>query len=96
MDICLIFSTVILLHKVSEVPVLLLNNNICLFIGSNSKSLPTDLLHCFNFFTISRRIEYLKPLEVVPEYSNIKRPIYLTSGCNNNLHMYICVQYTYE
>ncbi len=40
-----------------------------------------DRVHCFNFFTMSFKKEYLKPIEVVPAYSNIKRPVYLTSGC---------------
>ena len=47
--------------------------------------LPADILHCLNFFTISFKIEYLKLIiEVVPAYSNVKKPIYLTSGCPKN------------
>jgi len=63
----------ILLRKVSKVS---------LFIY---KELPADCLHCFNFFTISIRIEYLKlNSEAVSANSNIMKPIYLTSGCPKN------------
>jgi hypothetical protein len=61
--------TTVSLHKVSEVPNLTLN------------LLPADLLHCFNFFTVSFKIKYLKlDIEVIPAYGNVKKPIYLTSG----------------
>ena len=61
-------------RKVSEVPTL--------YVLSKTL-LPADLLHCFNFFTVSIRVllyktkmEYLKlELKVVPAYSNVKRPI---------------------
>ena len=46
--------------------------------------LPADKLHCFNFITMSFKREYLKLNifeEVVPAYSNVTKPIYLTSGC---------------
>jgi hypothetical protein len=47
--------------------------------------LPADWLHCFNFFTISIKREYLKLVsEAFPAYSNIKRLITLTSGCPKN------------
>jgi hypothetical protein len=47
--------------------------------------LPADLLHHFNFFTLSFKMEYLKLyIEVVPAYSNVKRPTNLTSGCPKN------------
>ncbi|GBV26961.1 hypothetical protein M6K071_2556 [Staphylococcus aureus] len=47
--------------------------------------LPADLLHRFNFFTVSFKIEYLKlNIEVVPAYSNVKKPIFTTSGCPKN------------
>jgi hypothetical protein len=47
--------------------------------------LPADWLHCFNFFTISIKREYLKLVsEAFPAYSNIKRLIILTSGCPKN------------
>ena len=45
--------------------------------------LPADKLHCFNFITMSFKKEYLKLNifeEVVPAYSNVMKPIYLTSG----------------
>ena len=49
------------------------------------KILPADKLLCFNFFTISLKREYLKLYnEVVPANSNVKRPIFLTSGCDLN------------
>jgi hypothetical protein len=58
---------------------------------ADDKMLPADLLLCFNFFTMSlgeeRRLlmEYLKLCnEVVPAYSNVMRPINLTSGCPKN------------
>jgi hypothetical protein len=66
------FSEVITipLRIVSEVPIF-----------KNTDLLPADLLHCFNFFTIPFKGEYLKlNIEVVPAYSNVMRPIYLTSG----------------
>ena len=57
------------LRKVSEVPPLY------------NRGLPADKLHCFNFVTISFKIEYLKlNSEVVPANSNVKKPIFLTSG----------------
>jgi hypothetical protein len=31
-----------------------------------------------------KKMEYLKLIEVVPAYSNVKKPIYLTSGCPKN------------
>jgi hypothetical protein len=37
--------------------------------------LPADLLHCFNFVTVTIKVEYLKLKEVVPAYSNVKKPI---------------------
>jgi hypothetical protein len=47
--------------------------------------LPADLLHCFNFFTVLFKMEYLKlNIEVVPAYSNVKKLINLTSGCPKN------------
>ena len=47
--------------------------------------LPADKLHCFNFITISFKREYLKlNIEVVPAYSNVTKPIFLTSGCPKN------------
>jgi len=64
-------------RRVSEVPV-----NLILMLSIQYKQLPADLLHCFNFFTVSFKMEYLKlSIEVVPAYSNVKRPIFLTSGC---------------
>jgi hypothetical protein len=44
--------------------------------------LPADLLPCFKIFTVLIYImKYLKQLnEVVPAYSNVKRPTTLTSG----------------
>jgi hypothetical protein len=64
-------------RRVSEVPV-----NLILMLNIQYKQLPADLLHCFNFFTVSFKMEYLKlSIEVVPAYSNVKRPIFLTSGC---------------
>jgi hypothetical protein len=46
---------------------------------------PANILHCFNFFTISFKRKYLKlDLEVVPANNNVKKPIYLTSGCPKN------------
>lgn len=65
------------LRKVSEVPVLLKLINLIY-----NKLLLADLLHRFNFFTISFKREYLKlNIEVVPAYSNVKKPIFITSGC---------------
>jgi hypothetical protein len=57
--------------------------------------LPADLLHCFNFFTILIIREYLKlDIEVVPAYSSVKKPIYLTSGCNKLFKVlsFLCIQ----
>ena len=48
-----------------------------LTIHSQIKQLPADLLHCFNFFTLSFKMEYLKLYnDVIPAYSNVKRPIF--------------------
>jgi hypothetical protein len=59
----------VLLRKVSEDPLVAY------------KVLPADWLHRFNFLTISIKMEYLKlNIEAVPAYSNIKKPINLTSG----------------
>ena len=64
-----------MLHKVSEVPCFNLIN-----------LLLADKLYCFNFITISFKIEYLKLTlfrkEVVPANSNVKKPIFIkiTSG----------------
>jgi len=54
------------------------------------KGLPADKLHCFNFFTVSIKMEYLKLVsEVVPANSNVTKPINLTSGCPKNPFLYI-------
>ena len=60
--------TTVSLHKVSEVPYI--------------RMLPADTLLRFNFFNLSFKKEYLKLIsEVVPEYSNVKKPIFFfTSG----------------
>jgi hypothetical protein len=63
----------VLLRKVSEIPLVVY------------KVLSADWLHRFNFFTILIKMEYLKlNIEAVPAYSNIKKPINLTSGCPKN------------
>ena len=63
--------TTVSLHKVSEVPNLI-----------TLKLLPADILHCFNFVTMSFKMKYLKLIiVVVPAYSNVKKPIIRTSGC---------------
>jgi len=64
--------TTVSLHKVSEV-----KNLITLL-----KLLPADILHCFNFVTMSFKMKYLKLIiVVVPAYCNVKKPIIMTSGC---------------
>lgn len=64
--------TTVSLHKVSEVPKLITLLNL----------LPADILHCFNFVTMSFKMKYLKLIiVVVPAYSNVKKPIINTSGC---------------
>ena len=64
--------TTVSLHKVSEVP-----NLITLL-----KLLPADILHCFNFITMSFKMKYLKLIiVVVPAYGNVKKPMNRTSGC---------------
>jgi hypothetical protein len=73
------FSVLVVIssRNVSEVPVLQA-------LLRRVKQLPADLLHCFNFFTLSFKMEYLKLCkEVSPAYSNVKKLINLTSGCYN-------------
>ena len=67
--------TTVSLHKVSEV-----KNLITLL-----KLLPADILHCFNFVTMSFKMKYLKLIiVVVPAYCNVKKPIIMTSGWPKN------------
>jgi hypothetical protein len=64
--------TTVSLHKVSEVKILI----------TLLKLLPADILHCFNFVTMSFKMKYLKLIiVVVPAYCNVKKPIIITSGC---------------
>jgi len=74
--------TTVSLHKVSEV-----QNLITLL-----KLLPADILHCFNFVTMSFKMKYLKLIiVVVPAYCNVKKPIIITSGCYNFIYIYIYI-----
>ncbi len=59
------------------------------------KGLPADKLHCFNFVTVSIKMEYLKLVsEVVPANSNVTKPIILTSGCPKNPFLHIINYFT--